>query len=174
MEIGITMSEKIDPAVLRKYLHTLKAASGYAMLGMFEDALTEIDQMDELQKGLPDTVETLHHVYSLQKNWKDAAACARKLIEFHPEQPQWWISWAYSIRRAENIQNAYEILSLALEKFPGQALIHYNLACYECQMGKEQEAIALLQQAFAIKPQYLKMAEEDPDLANIKDRLPTA
>jgi len=38
-------------------------------------------------------------------------------------------------RQAESIDAARHILALALNNHPRKAIVHYNLACYECQLG---------------------------------------
>jgi len=42
----------------------------------------------------------------------------------------------------------------ALPKFSGEAIIYYNLACYECQSNKIESAKQYLKQAFRIDPNW--------------------
>ena len=60
---------------------------------------------------------------------------AKRLTEFEPDNSQWPVSLAYATRRAISIEAAKEILRNAQTKFPTEAVIPYNLACYECQLG---------------------------------------
>ena len=52
------------------------------------------------------------------------------------------------------------------EKFPEDPIMRYNLACYECQLGRLEHARNWLQKAFKLgDPKKIKlMALEDPDL----------
>jgi hypothetical protein len=54
-----------------------------------------------------------------------------------------------------------------VDKFPLCDTLHYNLACYECQLGRLEQARAWLDKAFALgNVKTLKtVALEDPDLA---------
>jgi hypothetical protein len=55
----------------------------------------------------------------------------------------------------------------AAEKFPNEWQIHYNMACYACQLGEIEEARALLARAVELgdADKMKLMALDDPDLA---------
>src|SRR5206468_6169301 len=63
---------------------------------------------------------------------------------------QWTISLAYATRRANSIEATKEVLLDAEPKFPKEAAIKYNLACYFCQTGDIQNAKHYLKKAFEI------------------------
>jgi len=63
---------------------------------------------------------------------------------------QWTISLAYATRRADSIQAAKEILLNGESKFPKEAIIKYNLACYCCQLGEIEKAKNYSKNAFEI------------------------
>ena len=75
---------------------------------------------------------------------------SERLAEFQPNDIQWTVSLAYSTRRADSIQGAKQILSNAESRFPKEAIIKYNLACYCCQLGEIENAKNYLQKAFEI------------------------
>ena len=58
-----------------------------------------------------------------------------------------------------------------MPKFPGEAIIYYNLACYECQSNKIESAKQYLKQAFRIDPNWRLEALEDEDLKPLWDYL---
>src|SRR4051812_13447381 len=74
------------------------------------------------------------------------------------------ISWAYATRRADSIEAARLILLQAAERLPNIAIFHYNLACYECQLGDIETAKERLRRAFEIDPDFRCIAVEDSDL----------
>ncbi len=61
---------------------------------------------------------------------------------------------------------ARDNLLRVVEKFPMSPTIRYNLACYECQLGRLEHAKKWLEEAFRLgDPKKLKlMALDDPDL----------
>ena len=50
-------------------------------------------------------------------------------------------------------------------------MLHYNLACYECQLGEVEVAKARLRHAFKLEPRMRLMALDDEDLQAVWDSL---
>ena len=96
---------------------------------------------------------------------------AKRLKEFEPDNVHWTISLAYATRRAYSIDVAMEILLKAEAKFPKEAAIPYNLACYFCQLGEIVKAKRCLKQAFEIDLKWRMAALEDEDLKPLWDSL---
>lgn len=59
----------------------------------------------------------------------------------------------------------------AVERHPKEPMLHYNLACYECQLGDVEVAKARLQHALKLEPRMRQMALEDEDLQAVWDSL---
>jgi hypothetical protein len=74
------------------------------------------------------------------------------LMELAPDRASGWIHRAYALRRAPGggLKVAADSLRLSLVKFPNEPVIPYNLACYACHLGQLKEALAWLEQAFAM------------------------
>src|ERR1035438_3361521 len=105
----------------------------------------------------------------------DAVEIAGTLAKLMPEKHAAWISWAYATRRKTGggILEAKSILLEAERKFPGDWLIPYNLACYDCQLGNLKEAMVWLEKAIELageKDIRLK-ALEDPNLEALWGRI---
>ena len=54
---------------------------------------------------------------------------------------------------------------------PNVAIFHYNLACYECQLGDLEKAKESLNQAFKLEPQFRVAALDDEDLRPLWDAI---
>lgn len=98
-------------------------------------------------------------------------AVAKTLAIHDPDEPQWTVLWAYAIRRADSIEQARLILVNTVERLPNVAIFHYNLACYECQLGDLEKAKTTLRTAFKLEPQYRVMALDDEDLRPMWDQI---
>jgi hypothetical protein len=79
--------------------------------------------------------------------------------------------WAYATRRAESLQAAQSILLEGVERLPAVSIFHYNLACYECQLGQLEVAKARLAHAFKLDPSWRLAALDDEDLRPVWDSL---
>ena len=53
---------------------------------------------------------------------------------------------------------------VALKKFPSNASILYNLACFGALLGKSDSARKYLDEAIKIEPSRIADASNDPDL----------
>ena len=98
---------------------------------------------------------------------------AKRLADFQPDDIQWTISLAYATRRADSIQAAKEILLNAEPKFPKEAAMKYNLACYFCQTGDIQNAKNYLKEAFVIDFNW-RMAGSSTCVSSARSKRDTA
>jgi tetratricopeptide (TPR) repeat protein len=103
-------------------------------------------------------------IYHGLKKWELLAVVAKKLTEWNPKEPGFWVELAYATRRAESIHAAHAILTRAASLHPTDATIQFNLACYEAQMGSLDRAKAHLKRATKIDLKFRLMGLEDPDL----------
>lgn len=52
------------------------------------------------------------------------------------DNARWAVSWAHATRLADSIEAGRVILLEAVERLPDAAILDYNLACYECSLGR--------------------------------------
>src|SRR5690349_12629377 len=94
-----------------------RAAAGYAELGMFAEADSELDKIDPFCRALPEILAVRLAIYRGLKKWELMQQIAQRLKQFEPENVQWTLSLAYATRRAYAIDIAMEILLNAETKF---------------------------------------------------------
>lgn len=141
-----------------------QAAVGYVELGMFQDANDQLEKIDPFNRAALEVLEVRLAIYHGLKKWELMREIAKRLADFQPNDIQWITSYAYATRRAESIRAAKEILLNAEPRFPKEAIIKYNLACYCCQMGDIQNAKNYLKKVFEIDLNWRMAALEDEDL----------
>ena len=134
----------------------LTRAQGYVELGMFLDANEELENMDAEVRHLPEVLAVRVDIYSALKQWELMQVVAKRLAKYDPNNSQWWISWAYATRRVENVESAKIILLEAVKQHSKEPIIHYNLACYECQLGDIDRTKEYLEIAFELAPQRIE------------------
>jgi tetratricopeptide (TPR) repeat protein len=149
-------------------MHRLNAILGWVELGNIEEAKEELRSIpSELQQRM-EVLEIRWIIGAQEGDWDEALRAAEGLVKHAPDKASGWLHRAYAMRRAASggIPQAAEALLPAVEKFPREATIPYNLACYACQMAELEEARRWL--AEAVKRGGLKkikgMALRDPDL----------
>ena len=146
-----------------------EAAVRYVELRMFLDADAELERIDPFNRAAPEVLAVRVAIYHGLKKWEAMREIAKRLADFQPEDVQWIISYAYATRRAESIAAAKEVLLNAEAKFPIEAIIKYNLACYFCQTEDIETAKSYLKKTFEIDPNWRSLALEDEDLKPLWD-----
>src|SRR5213596_189042 len=124
-----------------------QAAVGYVELGMFQDANDQLEKIDPFNRAAPEVLAVRLGIYHGLKKWELMREIAKRLADFQPNDIQWIASYAYATRRAESIPAAKEILLNAEPKFPEEAIIKYNLACYFCPDGRHPKRQNLLKKS---------------------------
>ena len=138
---------------------------------MFDDANAELECIDAFNRAAPEVLGVRVAIYHGLKKWDALQVVAAKLAEFEPTNVQWTVSLAYATRRAVSLQGARDILLAALPRFPDEAIIPFNVACYYCQLGELEMAKDYLRRAFEIDSNCRAAALEDKDLEPLWDFL---
>jgi len=144
--------------------HYLRAAHGYLELEMYSEAAAELGKIDPFCFVLPEVLSVRLDVHAGLKEWEMMQMAAKRLRNHDPANPQWVISLAYATRRAESIGAAKSILAKALELHPEEPAIHFNLACYECQLRNLVSAKEDLMHLTKARVKFRAMALDEPDL----------
>jgi tetratricopeptide (TPR) repeat protein len=156
-----------DPQLQRRLL----AASGFCELGLFQEAVEELEGLPVEVRETRDVLVIWLAVYECWQKWAEASAIAMRLAETEPEESNWQVALAYAIRRNQGLASARDILIQASERFPNCATIQFNLACYDAQLGHLGEARKRLRQAIQIDQDFAGLARTDPDLEPIRDEV---
>ncbi len=111
-------------------------------------------------------MEVRWQIYAKARKWDAALDIASALIQLAPEHPLGWVHRSFCLHELNRSAEARDNLLRVVDKFPEDPIMRYNLACYECQLGRIEQAKHWLEKAFEIgDPRKLKlMALDDPDL----------
>jgi len=155
--------------------HFLSAAAGWCELGSIAEAKVELERIAPVLRHHPDVLEVRWLIHAQEKNWEEGLAAAEKLVEVAPQRSAGWLHRAYALRRAQRggLQAAWDVLLPAVEKFPKEPIIPYNLSCYACQLGRLDQARQWLQRAVKVagKEKIKFMALNDDDLAPLWEEI---
>ena len=150
----------------------LQYASGHIELGMFKEAVTELEAIKPADQPLPAVISVRIDLHMHAKQWNRVITFAQKLTECTPEDDKGWISHAFALREQEHIEEAQTVL-LEAELHVGKkcGVLHYNLACYACLLGNKPEAKRRLVTAFKMDKSWKQEALEDPDLKAMRSMI---
>ena len=97
------------------------------------------------------------------ERYADAIVPLRKVAELEPENVQVLLALGWCHKRTGRIDLAIEALETALAADNDEPLIRYNLACYHSVAGDKRHALAYLEQALALDPEYRLLIDHEPD-----------
>ncbi len=151
----------------------LDAAEGWLELGNGLEANEELEQITPEMRGHPLVLRVAWGIHAAAKNWEAAAEMARNLALALPHNSWGYIQWAYSLHELKRTKEAQAVLLPVADKFPGDYLIQYNMACYCCQLGEMKDALQWLRSAINLagKKAIRHMALEDPDLEPLRKQI---
>lgn len=150
----------------------LRVIDGYLYLGIAEDALSEIEKIDQSEKDLPEVLISRNRVLLHMKRWDEAVALAERGSKQHPDQLEFIVQQAFAFRRIGRGDDAVDLILNAPELIKKTGILHYNLACYEARMGDPVIARLCINAASSFNSEVLKHAKDDPDLRALYDTHP--
>lgn len=168
----------LRPGLIRKMqelqppdsLH-FQAAQGWLELGNPHEAKAEVEKIAPGLRLHPEVLALRWQAHAAAQEWEEALETASALIHVLPEHQAGWVHRSYSLHELERTCEARDNLLRVVDQFPDDVVIRYDLACYECQLGRLDHARRWLDRAFAIgdKEELKLMALDDPDLAPLRN-----
>jgi predicted Zn-dependent protease len=156
------MAQPLEPQDQR----SLSAAEGWIELGNHREAEKELEGLPAERRGHPAVLEIRWQICAKAKDWAEALNIASALVQLLPEHPSGWVHRSFSLHELKRTAEARDNLLRVVDKFQDDPVMRYNLACYECQLGRLEQAKNWLEKALQLgDPKKIKdMARQDPDL----------
>ena len=154
----------IQSIELRK---ALLAADGFLYLGMPRDALLELDGINQEEQSHVSLLRTRIRILLHMRKWKSAAELSHHGLEKYPEENELMVQHAFALHKLRKGSLAAKVLLSAPEWIRSTGILHYNLACYEAQLGSINTAKQCIRTAIKINSSFKKNARTDPDLQRL-------
>ncbi len=102
------------------------------------------------------------------KRFGEASESLEQASDLIPSNIHVWLALGWCLKRSGRIEKAIDALEQAREVEPTEAVIHYNLACYQSLAGNRHDAIANLMRAIELKPDFRDMVGSESDFDPIR------
>jgi tetratricopeptide (TPR) repeat protein len=145
----------------------LLAADGYLFLGMPQHALNELESICDSAQHASPVLRARIRVLLHLKRWTEANSLSEAGNSLYPDENEFTVQRAFALHQLKKGNDAVQVLLSAPEWLRRTGILHYNLACYEAQLGDLTTARQCIQAAIEINASFKKNARTDPDLARL-------
>src|SRR6266853_1802916 len=128
------------PALQPPNIFHLQAAQGWLELGNCLEARQELEKITPQTRMHPGVLNVQWEIYAAEKNCEPDINSPANLIELEPDEPIGWVHRSYALHELKRTQEARDNLLRVVEAFSVNPTMRYNLACYECQLGRLDQA----------------------------------
>jgi len=151
----------------REWQRSLMAADGYLFLGMPTHALAELESIPDSAQNSSAVLRARVRVLLHLKRWNEANGLSEAGVSLYPDENEFTVQRAFALHQLKKGGDAVKVLLSAPEWIRKTGILHYNLACYEAQLGDITTARQCIKAAFEINSSFKKNARTDPDLARL-------
>ena len=149
----------------------LRIAEGYAELGMLDDALTQLDELDPEYQDRMEILRMRVDVVLQKRDWQNGLQLSLRICGMYPGDSCGYIHAAFCLHELGRTLEAKRTLLTGPAGLLDEPVYYYNLACYDTVLGNLQQAKVYLQASFRLDKSFQDLAKCDPDLQRIKDEL---
>ena len=143
----------------------LQRAEGWLDLHLPLEANAELDEIQPAMRAHPVVLKLRFAIYSASQKWDMALEIANCLHQQLPDDCYGGVQAAIALLRLGRPREAKQLSLPLVQKFPKNATIPYNLACYCAQLGEIEEAQEWFKAAMALDPNTVRRRGiDDPDL----------
>jgi tetratricopeptide (TPR) repeat protein len=146
---------------------TLRAADGYLVLGLPEEAFRELNGVIPQDRGTRAVLLARIRVLLHLKRWSAGEKLSRYGAKRYPEEEEFTVQRAFSLHKMQQGEEAVAVLHSAPDWIRRTGILHYNLACYEARLGDLATARQCIDAAIQLNAAMKKSARIDPDLAGL-------
>ncbi len=150
---------------------TVRIAEGYSELGMFDEALAQLDQLNTEDHDRFEILRMRVDILLRKKDWKDALELSLLFCDANPNQPFGFVHAAFCLHELGRTSEAKQTLLEGPAALLDEPVYYYNLACYDTVLGNLEQAKVYLRASFRLDKSFQQLAKKDPDLKPIRDDL---
>jgi Flp pilus assembly protein TadD len=146
----------------------LRAACGYAELGMGRQSMQELNAIDKGYQNRPEVLQLrLHHLMRGQK-WAQALRISQRLCRAAPDCSAGFLHAGFCLHELGKTAEAKQFLLKGPAALLKEPIYYYNMGCYEALLGNVKDARINLETSFRMDATFRELAKKDPDLKSVQ------
>ena len=152
-----------------EYDWLLRAAAGYAELGMNRESLAELNAIEKPEQERPEVLQLRLHHLMREKKWASALRISRKLCRVAPHCTAGFLHAGFCLHELGKTLQAKKFLLKGPVALLREPIYYYNMGCYDALLGNPKSARVHLLTSFEMDPSFRDIAKKDPDLESVKE-----
>lgn len=149
----------------------LVAAQGYLELGMYPEAIEELDALTHPESEQQSVLQLRLFLLMRSHRWQEGVDVCRRLREQDPAETVGFIHGAFCLHELGRTVEAKALLLSGPPALLKEPTYFYNLACYHACLGNPEEAVKNLRTSFGMNERFREIAQLDPDLKSVSSLL---
>jgi len=146
----------------------LRAAFGYAELGMNRQSVAELNAIEATFQAQPEVLQLRVHHLMREKKWARALIVSRKLCRVAPESSAGFLHAGFCLHELGKTAEAKRLLLKGPVTLLKEPIYYYNMGCYDALLGNVHAAQMHLQTSFKMDASFRGLAKKDPDLKAVR------
>ena len=151
------------------YEWRLRAAAGYAELGMNRESIAELNAIEKLWQDQADVLQLRLHHLMREKKWPSALRVSRKLCRVAPHCSAGFLHAGFCLHELGKTLQAKKLLLKGPIALLREPIYYYNMGCYDALLGNRKSAQVHLLTSFKMDPSFRDIAKKDPDLESVQE-----
>ncbi len=149
----------------------LRAACGYAELGMTRESFGELNAIDREYQNRPEVLQLRLHHLMREKRWAYALRVSQKLCRAAPDCSAGFLHAGFCLHELGKTAQAKAVLLKGPAALLEEPIYYYNMGCYEALLGNVKDARTNLETSFKMDATFRELAKKDPDLKSVQPLL---
>ncbi len=155
--------------VPRRIARCMEAAQGYLQLNMVDQALAELDAVDDRS-----SVEFEWHVLRGEalrerRDFQAALTAYDHAQGLQPESLEVFMGLAWCYKRTDQLPKSIETMQQAYLHHKDEPIVLYNLSCYYALSGNKEQALSWLGRALRMQPDLRRLIPDETDFTPLRD-----
>jgi len=147
----------------------LRAAAGYAELGMNRESMAELNAIAKPDRDRPEVLQLRLHHLMREKKWARALAVSRKLCRAAPHCTAGYLHAGFCLHELGKTLQAKKLLMKGPVALLREPIYYYNMGCYDALLGNPKSAQVHLLTSFKMYASFRDIAKRDPDLKAVQE-----
>lgn len=150
------------------YEWRLRAAAGYAELGMNGESIAELNAIEQAEQDRPEVLQLRLHHLMREKKWASALRVSRRLCRVAPHCTAGFLHAGFCLHELGKTLQAKKLLLKGPVSLLREPIYYYNMGCYDALLGNPKSAQVHLLTSFKMDPSFRDIAKKDPDLESVQ------